>query len=107
MYFKWNADKVTGRVEVESGYYGARKVIGTVAREISGQLSACIMLGDKTKTLTATSAKKLKERIVFQRDKFNGEMVTVINMVSNKEVQISRDAVGGVSDPSTELYHSF
>lgn len=35
------------------------------------------------------------------------EVVTVINCVTRKEVQIDRRCVGTINDPSLEAYHSF
>ena len=108
MLFKWNKeDKSKGVIQVESGYYGKRKTIGTLVRS-KHQIHGQINFDDGTITsMSLKKAKDLKRYLSKHYDNYQNQMVTVINIVSKKKVQIPRRHRGGVCDPSTESYHTF
>ena len=108
MLFKWNKqNKNTGTIEVEYGYHGHRKVIGTLLKS-KGSINATLVFENGTQIGVSTKkAKDAKEFCIREYSDYQNEMVTVVNCLTQKEVQIPRRNVGGVCDPSMEAYHSF
>lgn len=108
MLFKWNAaDKTTGVITVQYGYHGNTKVIGTLSKTKTGIAGTLNFEDGTASTMASKSAKNLKKMLSTHYSNYQSELVTVKALFTGKDVQIQRSQLGGVSDPSTESYHSF